>query len=244
MKINALLLLLGTIIFTSINAQSLIVGIPSADVAEKNHLEITHESQIGKSSWNSFNFACYGLGKGWELTSTLNNLNNQGSSNLALGLGFKKIIPLNNRSPKTEQKLILGTNMLYAFQRKDPGIWSYAMYSFRIPASQTRFTGGVTYGESQTFGFKYNRNLTPMVLQENNRFEFLGGIEQPIAKGFSIIGDWYQGTHDLAAFIPAVQKDIGHHVLIVGYKIANNPSSGSNAFILEAMISIPTKRKR
>jgi hypothetical protein len=54
-------------------AQSLIVGIPSADVAEKHHLEITHETQWNfwgqTSKWNSFNFACFGLGNGLEITS-------------------------------------------------------------------------------------------------------------------------------------------------------------------------------
>lgn len=240
------ILVIGLMITSfSTHAQSLIVGIPSADVAEKNHLEITHESQIGKTSWNSFNFACYGLGKGWELTSTLNNLNNEGSMNLAWGVGFKKVFLLDKPAARTEQKLVVGTNLLYSFQRQDPGIWSYAMYSFRMPVTKTRLTGGITYGESQTFGFKNYSALMPIKTWEERRHTgILAGFEQPITKTLSIIGDWYQGTHDLAAFIPAVQQDIGHHVLIIGYKIANNSLSGSNAFILEAMISIPTKRKR
>ena len=66
-------------------SQSLIVGIPSIDVAEPHHLEVTHETQLNfwerPAKWNSFNFACYGLGSNAELTTTLNNLSNDGSEN-------------------------------------------------------------------------------------------------------------------------------------------------------------------
>jgi hypothetical protein len=67
------------------------------------------------------------------------------------------------------------------------------------------------------------------------------GFEQPLTKHLSLIADWYSGTHALAAVIPAFQYDIGHNVLILGYKIANNIESGNNALIVEFMINIPTK---
>jgi hypothetical protein len=67
------------------------------------------------------------------------------------------------------------------------------------------------------------------------------GFEQPLTKHISLIGDWFSGTHDLAAFIPAMQIDIKKHVLIFGYKFPN-PNTGSHAFILEFMVSIPTKK--
>jgi hypothetical protein len=47
------------------------VGIPSADVAEPYHLEITNESQWNYwengLKWNSFNFACYGIGHSTDI---------------------------------------------------------------------------------------------------------------------------------------------------------------------------------
>lgn len=232
----------------SSRAQSLIVGIPSADVAEKGFLELTHESQISPqfkpAKWNSFNFFCYGLGNHTELTVTFNNLSNQPNSNLALGAGFKKVFPLSSRVGKQwEMKAVVGANFLYSLPNQNTGVWAYSLFSFRVPSTKTRFTGGLTYGESQTFGFRQKMINQVVVNDPIKKVTFMGGVEQPIFGSFSLIADWYAGTHDLAAFIPAIQKDIGHHVLIMGYKIPNNKISGDGAFILEFMVSIPTHRK-
>lgn len=232
----------------NLKSQSLIVGIPSADVAEKNHLEITHESQWNfvenPQKWNSFNFACYGLGNGLELTTTLNNLNNEGSNNLALGVGGKKVFNLFKNNDAKERKFIFGSNLLYSTVKSNFGIWSYALYSTRIPNLKTRLTGGFSYGGFHTFGYNVTKinnvsNLTP-----NNKFVFLGGLEQPLFKNVSFICDWYSGQHDLAAFIPAMQFDIGHNVFILGYKLPNNNIAADRALIIEFMISIPTKKEK
>jgi hypothetical protein len=224
-------------------AQSLIVGIPSVDVAEKNHLEITHETQWNfwqkPQKWNSFNFACFGIGHNTELTATFNNLTNGVSDNLAVGLGAKKVFEIKKESP-WEPKIAVGANALYSTVRKDFGIWAYGLSSIRIPKTKTRLTAGVNYGQSQTFGFiNVDGQINP---RPQNLVTFIGGFEQPITKHISIIGDWYSGTHDLAAFIPAIQFDVKKHVIIVGYKIPNNQMSGNQALILECMFSIPTKK--
>jgi hypothetical protein len=121
-------------------AQSLIVGIPSADVAEQHHLEITHESQLnfweGELKWNSFNFACYGIGHNMELTAALNNLNNDGSSNLAVGIGAKKVLPFPIKyNGIKEIKLTVGSNLLYSINKEELGVWAYGHASARISST-------------------------------------------------------------------------------------------------------------
>jgi hypothetical protein len=228
-------------------SQSLIVGIPSADVAGKNQLEFTHETQWNfwdkPTNWNSFNFACFGIGSDMELTATLNNLDNEASDNLALGFGGKKVFNVLKSKNEWEHKVIIGTNLLYSTTRKNFGFWSYGMYSFRLPNAKTRLTGGISYGTSHTYGFlpKFENNVFSQT--PNDIATFLIGFEQPISKHVSLIADWYSGTHALAALIPAIQFDVGHHVLIFGYKIPNNDQSGSNALILEFMINIPTMKR-
>jgi hypothetical protein len=224
-------------------SQSLIVGIPSVDVAEKHHVEITHETQWRfwgeEKKWNSFNFACIGVGNNAELTATFNNLSSGVSDNLAVGLGAKKVIELQKNNP-WEAKIAFGGNVLYSTSRKNFGIWTYGIGSIRVPNTKTRLTGGVNYGQSQTFGFlNIEGQITP---KPQNLVTFIGGFEQPITKHISIIGDWYSGTHDLASFIPAIQFDIKKHVIIVGYKLPNNKLSGNQALIIECMFSIPTKK--
>ena len=237
-------LFIGYVGISTIFSQSLIVGIPSVDVAEKHHIEITHETQWKfwgePKKWNSFNFACIGIGNNAELTATFNNLTNGVSDNLALGLGVKKVFELKKENNVWETKLAIGGNVLYSTVRQNFGMWTYGLASFRIPSTKTRFTGGLNYGQSQTFGFLESENGMPPKPQ--NLVTFLGGIEQPITKHISLIGDWYSGTHDLASFIPAIQIDVKKHVIILGYKFPNNRLSGNQAIILECMFSIPTKK--
>jgi hypothetical protein len=239
------------ILFFSINhksfSQSLIAGIPSADVAEKNHLEITHETQLNfwkkPTKWNSFNFLCYGIGGNSELTLAVNNLDNESSKNLALGFGAKRLFPVFKSSPSWEHKFILGSNVLYSTSKKDFGIWSYGLYSLRVPKTKSRFTGGLSYGTHHTYGYRTKLVSDVVTLVPNNIFTAMVGFEQPITKRFSIISDWYSGSHAIAALITAFQYDFGKNVLIGGYKIANNKEVGSNALIVELMISIPTKKE-
>ena len=137
--LNVIFILLLSILKTF--SQSLIVGIPSADIAEKNHLEFTHETQSNfwdkPNKWNSFNFMCYGIGKNSEITLTLNNLDNESSKNLALGFGAKKVLNIFNNNSSWEKKIILGTNILYSTHRNNFGIWSYGLFSIRVPKTKT-----------------------------------------------------------------------------------------------------------
>lgn len=84
---------------TSSFSQSLIAGIPSADVAPEKKFMFTHESQLNtwsydKVKWNSFNFLCYGAAKNLEVTVSFSNLSNSPVAQESIGTGFKKIFDL------------------------------------------------------------------------------------------------------------------------------------------------------
>ena len=245
------LVFLSLLIFAASTAvsQSLIVGIPSADVAPEGVLELTHESQFYTEGqprkWNSFNILCYGIGNNTELTSTLNNLNNLDNSALALGLGMKRLVEL-SQNKNLNPRLTLGGNMLFSLNKADIGGWVYSHLSMRLPGLKTRLTGGFSYGSHHNFGYRMVASGDVGVLQKQKLtpFCFIGGIEQPVYGNWSLIADWYSGTHNLADFIPAVQYRLGHQVIIAGYKIPNRGSGGKQAFILECMFTLPGFRKK
>ena len=227
-----------------LSAQSLIAGIPSADVAPVGKIMFTHESQINswqydKVKWNSFNFMCYGVQKNLELTLSFSNLSNSPVSHESVGFGFKKIIDINVHIPET--KFVFGQNVLYGLNEKSVGGWSYAMFSCRTPKLKTRLTAGLSLGSAELFGYDTstvkdnfgNKNFT---VTRRNPVSFIAGIEQPIIeKKFSIIADWFSGSHDLSALIVGTQLDFEHIVLISGYKFINYEPVKKGSIIVELM---------
>ncbi|WP_338869221.1 hypothetical protein WBJ53_19575 [Spirosoma sp. SC4-14] len=249
------LLICGILLVGRTTAQSLLVGIPSADVAKKGHLEYTHESQWGRGKdgyfkWNSFNFFTYGFSERTELALSLVNVGWPETRNVALGAGYKTIIPLGNKPGLfSERKLAIG-QMVYVATGKTPSVardrlggWVYTHLSTRLAPSRTRLTAGLSYGSSHVFGFRYGsiagmdgiaESSPPLVA--NTPFCFIGGLEQPLSRHISLIVDWFSGRHDLAAVIPAVQLNLGKQVLILGYKRANDQHHDTNALVTELMI--------
>jgi hypothetical protein len=208
-----------------VSAQSLIVGIPSPETTPKDHMMVTHESQLSpwsqKEPWNTFNFVTYGLTEHTELALSASNASLKNMDNFSLALGFKTTKPLFlDKFPKNELKVTLGQMVPVSLTGKGVGSWTFSTLSTRIPKTRTRLTGGVSVGTRQIFG--------------RDKVAFIGGVEQPLTKKISLVADWYSGTHDLAAFIPAIQYNINKHdVLIVGYKMPNNDRSGKHAIIIE-----------
>lgn len=245
MKIRFQILLIIAFLSTKfVNAQSLIAGIPSADVAPDSTIMITHESQLNSwkyedVKWNSFNFICYGIGHNTEFSITFSNLSNQPVSHESFGVGFKKIFPLDFiKIP--ESKIVFGQNVLFAVDRPTVGGWSYAMASARIPKIKTRLTGGISYGSAELFGYDtvttVNGNQKVSEIKRLNPFSYMVGFEQPIIEDkFSIIADWFSGRHDLAALITGVQFDFHNIVLIGGYKFPNYSPVKNGAIIFEVM---------
>lgn len=208
--------------------QSLIVGIPSPDTTPKHSFMLTHESQFARKEpdnslgWNSFSFVTYGLDDSTELSLSLNNLSAPKMSNLSLGPGIKKVFPLFRESaPKSEFKWTVGTTLPLSLQGQGVvGNWSYSTLSTRLPKTRTRFTAGISGGTQQLFG--------------RDTIHAIVGVEQPLTKRLSLVADWYSGTHDLGAIIPALQINFSQHdALIIGAKIPNNRRVGDPGIIIE-----------
>lgn len=227
-----------------VSAQSLIASIPSADVAPVGKIMFTHESQINswnydKVKWNSFNFLCYGVQKNLELTVSFSNLSNAAVSHECIGLGFKKIIDINIEVPET--KFVFGQNILYGLNEKSVGGWTYAMFSCRTPKLKTRLTAGLSLGSAELFGYDTNTvndnySNKKFTVTRRNPLSFIAGIEQPIIeKKFSIIADWFSGSHDLSALIVGTQLEFKHLILITGYKFQNYEPIKKGAVIIELM---------
>ncbi|MCX6605551.1 MAG: hypothetical protein NTV52_18415 [Acidobacteria bacterium] len=201
------------------------MGIPSSDVAPKGEFALAHESQgnVFESGgyWNSFTFATYGLGKGWELASSLYGLSRPTSPELALGMGFKKRYLVRGEWAKRHEVTVAGGAMVpVSFRGNGVGLWAYGLASVRVPRTRTRLTAGPSWGTRQIFG----RTVTKAMV----------GVEQPLTKKVSLVADWFTGTHDLAAAIFGVSYQPRPDLLIItGWKAANNAGSGKPAMMLE-----------
>lgn len=224
------------------HAQSLILGIPNADVAHKGVLEITHESQVGISkpvSWNSFNILTYGLNKRIELTANLINLDKSVLPGATFAFGGKYVLPLD--SSAQEWKLTAGTNLGYAprIDYERWGVFSYSHLSMRLPRLRTRLTGGVSYGTPHFFGFRYVPLQGETRLQRESvpRFSLMAGIEQPLTQHLSLVADWFSGNQAQGALIAGFQYDWGPQALLMAYKVPNGDAA-KDAVVLEAVFDI------
>jgi hypothetical protein len=205
----------------SLQSQSLIVGIPSADITPKGEFALAHETQLNRfqsgNYWNSFTFATYGIGKNTELASSAYGFSIPGSGNRAIGFGLKSMIPIEQ---KWQFKLTGGFMVPVSFNGKGAGYWVYGNASIRVPQARTRLTVGPSFGTRQIFG---RRAYSTMV-----------GVEQPLSKRWGIVSDWFSGTNDLGAAIVGMSFQRDKKTLIIfGYKVANNAQSGRPAFMIE-----------
>ena len=215
-------------------AQQTIFNVPSADVTPKDQIYLEQESQFKPWKPNAFwlgtHYAAYGIGHHTEIDTTLSNVSAPASGNVVLGLGFKSNLPLLiKRLPERELKLTVGNLTPISLQGQGVGTWSYAHLSGRLPRLNTRLTAGVSVGTKQLFG--------------RNTVGFIGGYEQPITQRFSLIGDWFSGTHANGYFIPGFSYVLkGTTILFVGYQIPNTKRVGPQGFVIEVSTLVPTKR--
>jgi len=209
-------------------ATQTIFNVPSADVTEKGHVFVQQEAQ--STPWNtdtafvSTTYAAVGIGHNTELDATLFNVGSPATQNISLGVGFKSAIPipgLKEKFPEREFKFTIGSDMLLGLEGNGGGNWSYAHLSGRVPKLNTRLTGGVSYGGRQVFG--------------QNTFSFIGGVEQPVTKKLTLIGDWFSGSEHWAGYLItgfsyALPKNT---TLYAGYQIPNSPRVGTSGFCIE-----------
>jgi hypothetical protein len=217
-------------------AQSLIVGIPNAEVTPNGEFILAHETQLNRfqsgSYWNSFTFATYGVGKHTELAVSAYGLSLPTSGNRSIGAGFKTALPItvNNWTKRWQLRTSFGSMIPMSLDGKGTGYWFYGNSSVRIPQSKTRFTVGPSFGTRQIFG---RRAYSTMV-----------GIEQPLSRRWSVVSDWFSGTNDLGAAIVGLSWQRDRKTLIIfGYKVANNARSGRPAFMVEVARTFGSPRK-
>lgn len=205
-------------------SQSLIVGIPNAEVTPKGAFFFTHESQVKTvppSGWNTFQFLTFGAGHSTELALSFVNFGRPATGNRTIAAGFKSVYEF--RRPtwhRWEARLTGGLMIPVSVDGLGAGVWAYSSASVRVPGLRTRLTFGPTYGTPQLFGVE--------------KVGAMGGIEQPLTRHVSLVADWYSGRHDLAASIPAVQFNLPREfIFIVGYKVPNPGAPGGHALVLE-----------
>lgn len=209
-------------------AQQTIFNVPSADVTEKGHIFLQEEAQttpwFSDAAYFGTSYSALGIGHNTELDATLFNVGSPATQNISLGLGFKSAIPipgLKEKFPEREFKLTVGSEMLLGLEGNGVGNWSYAHLSGRVPKLNTRLTAGVSYGGRQVFG--------------QNTFSFIAGVEQPVTKKLTLIGDWFSGSEHFAGYLItgfsyAFPKNV---TLYTGVQIPNSPRVGAPGFVIE-----------
>jgi hypothetical protein len=184
--------------------KSLIVGIPSADVAKWGQLEYTHKSQWGKGrapgnlNCDSFIFFTFGVASQTELTVSLVSLGSSGTENVALGVGYKTISPLNGEDADLfHERTLTPGQMVYVAVGPDRNI--------------TRDRAGLNAL------LEPGTHHIPLSLST-----FIGGLEQPLTRRVSLVADRISAQHEPAALITGVPLNIGPKVMILACKRAND----------------------
>ena len=220
MKNNTIIILIILILILYPNksfAQQTIFNVPSADITEKGMIFFQHESQFSNNFGLFTNYGAYGIGKNTEIDVTLFEVGTHNVRNENLGIGFKKIFPLHEKS---ETKLTFGHLIPVSLRGNGVGGYTYSHLSTRLPKIKTRLTSGFLIGTTTILGRDF--------------ICYIGGIEQPITKKFSLITDWHSGKHAYGFLIAGFSYYFGHNsTLYAGYQIHNNRANGPNGFVIE-----------
>lgn len=213
---------------TDVFAMQTVFNVPSADVTEKGHVFLQQEVQttpwITEDAFFSTTYSAYGIGHNTEIDATLFNVGSPATENISMGVGFKSVIPipgLKEKFPKREFKFTVGSNVLIGLEGNGVGNWTYGHLSGRVPKLNTRISAGLSYGGKQVFG--------------QNGLSFIGAVEQPVTKKFSLLGDWYSGTEHWAGYLITGFSYVlpKNTTLYAGYQIPNSPQVGSAGFVFQ-----------
>lgn len=201
---------------TKVYAQQTLFNVPSADVTEKGHVFVQHESQFSGDFGLFTHYGAYGIGRNTELDLTLFGVGTKNVRNEVLGVGFKTALPLHEKS---ETKLTIGNITPISLRGNGVGGYAYSHLSTRLPKIKTRITSGIFVGTTLLFGRDVICNIS--------------GIEQPITKNLSLVMDWYSGRHSNGFLIPGFAYAFKPFTLWAGYQIRNNKANGDNGFVIE-----------
>lgn len=228
---GCLVLAACNLMFSAGYGQQTIFNVPSADVTPKGQVFLEHDSLFrpwdgNDAYWQGTHYTALGTGYNTELEVTLFNVATPPSDNIALGVGFKSVIPLMaGRYPKHELKLTVGEMIPVSLEGKDVGNWTYGHVSFRLPRLKTRFTAGVQTATRQIFG-------QPVT-------GFAGGIEQPLTKRLNVAIDWFTGTHGAGVMVPGVcYRFFRQGTVCAAYQLSDrdSPEDIPSGFLLELSV--------
>ena len=214
--------------------QSVVISAPSTDITPRDEVMLAHESQFNRFQsgryWNSFTFGTYGLSKDTELAATLYGWGRPASGNVALGVGLKHRWLDHQTASGWHWEATAGAMVPVSLSGRGAGGWGFSNISVRAPGLRTRLTAGPSYGTSQIFG---RRTYSTMI-----------AVEQPLSKHFSLVADWFSGTHDLAAAIGGFAWHPRREVVVIAaYKVPNNAISGKPAPLIEVTYSFLTRKR-
>lgn len=213
---------------TRVNAMQTIFNVPSADVTQKGHVFVQQEFQttpwVTDDAMFSTTYGALGIGHNTEIDTTLYNVGSPDTENMSVGVGFKTALPvpyLNDKFPDREFKVTFGSQVLVGIQGNGVGNWTYAHVSGRVPKANTRLTAGASYGGRQVFG--------------QNTVSFIAGVEQPVTKKLTLLGDWFSGSEHWSGYlIVGGSYALKHNTtFFAGFQIPNTPSVGSPGFVFE-----------
>ena len=210
---------------SALHGQQTIFNVPSADLTDAHTFYFEHESQFRAWSpgryWFGTDYLAYGIGHDTEVDVNLFNTSVPASGNISGAVGFRSIIPiLASQAPAEELKWTVGGQALMSLQGAGAGYWVYSHGSGRLPKVKARLTAGVSAGSTQLFG--------------RDTIHFIGGAEQPLNKTFSLIGDWFSGTHSLGYSTFGVGITLPTKFgLCVGYQVPNSGKVGKTGFTIE-----------
>ena len=209
------------------HGQQTIFNVPSADQTDAHTFYFEHESQFRTWSpgryWFGTDYLAYGIGHDTEVDLNLFNTTAPASGNVSGAFGFRSVIPIVPKTAAAEEfKWTVGAQALMSLQGSGPGYWVYSTLSGRLPKAKTRVTAGISAGSTQLFGV--------------NTVHFIGGVEQPVNKTFSLIGDWFSGTQSLGYVSAGLGVTLPQRFsLCLGYQVANSARVGKSGFTIEVM---------
>ena len=198
-------------------AQQTIFDVPSADITEAGMIYLQHESQFSGNFGLFTNYAGYGIGKNLEIDATLFGVGTKKVRNEVLGIGFKSSFPIHEKS---ETKITFGHLIPVSLRGNGVGGYTYSHISTRLSKFKTRITSGFLIGTTTIFGRDF--------------ICYIGGIEQPITKKFSLLLDWHSGKHPYGYLISGFSYAFNPNlILYTGYEVPNNKANGDDGFVIE-----------
>ena len=198
-------------------AQQTIFNVPSADVTEKGHLFLEHESQFSDKFGLFTHYAAYGIGHHTALNLTLSGVGTHNVRDEVLGIGSKTVFPLHEKS---ETKFTAGYLIPISLRGNGVGGYAYSHFSTRLPKIRTRITSGVLVGTTVILG----RDVV----------SYIGGIEQPITKKLNLLLEYTSGKHPAALLIGGFSYRLPlNWIFIGGYQIPNNRHIAKKGVVIE-----------